>query len=376
MTTQSDHPVPAPNPAAPPASGSTKVHHSHRLLYTIIAILVLANGVLMWNLGSFRPRPKIAIVTSGEGPYWDTVISGAQEAARVYDVDLTVIKTRTDVEAQTQAIRSLLGKGYKGVGVSPISPIGQAGILAELANETTLVTFDSDSPVSRRLCFVGTDNYTAGRIAGEQVHRAIPEGGEVAIVIGNLDKENTQRRRQGVIDELLERPFNPDQAMDPPDQIIRGEKYTILPTIVDHSDPATATAMAIEAINQHPNLKCFVGMLSYSTPAILKALQTTGKLGQIKVVGFDVNDQTLEGIEAGHVFATIMQDQFGCGYHTVRLLAETARGDRSGLPTFQRRTLPVEVINRDNVDTIRALVHEEGIMPAPSPATQPAAGAG
>jgi ribose transport system substrate-binding protein len=117
-------------------------------------------------------------------------------------------------------------------------------------------------------------------------------------------------------------------------------------------------------------------MLSYSTPAILRALQSTGKLGQIQVIGFDVNDQTLEGIEAGHVFATIMQDQFGCGYHTVRLLAETARGDRSGLPTFQRRTLPVEVINRNNVDSIRALVHEEGIMPQPAPATQPAASAG
>ena len=80
---------------------------------------------------------------------------------------------------------------------------------------------------------------------------------------------------------------------------------------------------------------------------MLKALEQAGKLGQVKVVGFDNHPETLAGIEDGHVAATIVQDQFGCGFHTVRILAEAARGDRSGLPMFQRRTLPVEIITKD-----------------------------
>ena len=61
---------------------------------------------------------------------------------------------------------------------------------------------------------------------------AIPEGGEVIICLGNPDKENTQHRRQGVIDELLDRPAEPNRIPDPLDTPLKGEKYTIVQTLV------------------------------------------------------------------------------------------------------------------------------------------------
>jgi ribose transport system substrate-binding protein len=219
-----------------------------------------------------------------------------------------------------------------------------------VAGAHTLVTFDSDSPQSARLCFVGTDNYAAGRLCGLKVKEAAPGGGEVIISIGNLDKENGQRRRQGVIDELLDRPFKPDQEMDPADSAaLKGPQHTVVTTIVDGNDAAKATELVAAAIQANPNVKCIVGLNAYSTPAVLKALEQAGKAGQVRVVGFDNHADTLAGIDNGKVFATIVQDQFGCGFHTVRILAETARGDRSGLPMFQRRTLPVEIITKDNL---------------------------
>jgi ribose transport system substrate-binding protein len=99
---------------------------------------------------------------------------------------------------------------------------------------------------------------------------------------------------------------------------------------------------------------------------VLKALEQSGKLGQVKVVGFDNHADTLAGIESGNVFATIVQDQFGCGFHTVRILAENARGDRSGLPMFQRRTLPVEIITKENIAAAYLQLN-------PPPTTKPAA---
>ena len=107
------------------------------------------------------------------------------------------------------------------------------------------------------------------------------------------------------------------------------------------------------ALKDNPKVKCVVGLNAYSTPAVLKALEQSGQLGKVKVVGFDTNSETLAGIEQGNVAATIAQDQFGCGFHTVRILAENARGNKSGLPMFQRRTLPVEIITKDNVASLR-----------------------
>lgn len=346
MTSQADAPQ-IPHPTPTPPKPAPKFH------WIPILSLVAIGLVLMWHFGVFRARPKVALVTSGDTPYWDQVIAGAEEAARIYDVDLTVVRSKSITEVQSEAIRDLLDRKFSGIAISPINPAAEGPVLAEVASRTTLVTFDSDAPVSNRLCFVGTDNYGAGRICGEMVRQAIPDGGEVIISLGNLDKENTQLRRQGIIDELLERPYQPNHPIDPADQPIKGEKYTIVATLADSSEPNVATELAAKALKDHPNVKCFVGLLGYSTPALLAALEQNGKLGQVKLIGFDVNDATLAGIEAQHVYGTVMQDQFGCGFHTVRILAESARGDRSGLPTFQRRTLPVERVT--SVEQVREL---------------------
>jgi len=342
---------------------STKPQHGGAW-FRVIALLVIA-GLLMWHFDVFKSKTRVAIVTSSDTPYWDMVIDGANEAARTYDVKLTVIKSKPDLEAQTQAIRDLINDHYDGIAVSPISPMTQAMLLMEVANGTTLVTFDSDSPVSRRLCFVGTDNYAAGRRAGACVKQALPKGGDVIISIGNLDKENAQRRRQGVIDELLDRSFEPDREIDPADAALKGAQYNIVATVIDGANPQAATDLAAQALKANPNAKCLVGLNAYSAPALEKALEQSQQLGKIQIVGFDVPEETLDGIKAGNIFATIMQDQKGCGFQTVRILAENAQGNHVGLPLFQRRTLPIEVVTNENLAAIREELSKD------HPTTQP-----
>jgi ribose transport system substrate-binding protein len=326
-----------------PAKPRAKSH------WLFLFVLILATGAILWSAGALRPKPRVVLVTSDQ-PYWDLVIKGAKEAADQYDVKLTVHRVKPDIDAQTQIIRGLVDQKFDGVAVSPIDPAAQAAVLAQIAGAHTLVTFDSDSPASQRLCFVGTDNYAAGRLCGQKVREALPDGGDVLISIGNLEKENGQRRRQGVIDELLDSPFKPDNDMTPADATaLKGPHQTVAATIVDGNDSAKATELVAAALKSNPNVKCVVGLNAYSTPAILKALEQSGQLGKVKIVGFDNHPDTLTGIDSGNVFATIVQDQFGCGFHTVRILAETARGDRSGLPMFQRRTLPVEIITKENL---------------------------
>jgi ribose transport system substrate-binding protein len=361
MTTTTDAPSSGSSYSAP--ARSTPGFH-----WAFFGLLILAAIAILFLAGVFKRNPRVALVV-GETAYWDLVIEGANEAAKQYDVKLTVLRAKPDEASQSQTIRDLMGKKYDGVAVSPVNPETQVVLLAELANDTTVVTMDSDSPLSRRLCFVGTDNYTAGRLCGEYVRRAVPDGGEVLISISNLEKENGQRRRQGVIDELLDRPFEREHPMDPPDAPpLKGEKYTVITTLIDHADPAAATDLIAKALAANPNVKCVIGLNAYSAPSALKALEQAKKLGEVKIVGFDNAKETISGIEAGNVYATIVQDQFGAGFHTVRILAENARGDKSGLPMFARRTLPVEVVDRDSVGA-------GNVQQQLNPATAPSAGA-
>jgi ribose transport system substrate-binding protein len=354
MTTQTDVPATPSTPLRP-----RRVITPFRVLVTLILI-----GLLAWNLGLFKRQPRVAIITSGEGRYWDPVEAGANDAAKLYEVNLTVMRCKTDLMAQMDAIKQAQDENYDAIAISPINPDAQATVLAAVAAKITLVTLDSDSPVARRTCFVGTNNYDAGRLCGQMVRSAVPGGGEVIVILGNVDKENTQRRRQGVIDELLQRSYDGERNNDPFDGELKGTDFTILATLADGADPAVTTSLVADALKQHPNIKCFVGLLSRTGPAIVQGLQQAGKAGQVQVVGFDVSDETLAAIEAGQIFGTIKQDQYGTGFQAVHVLADCARGNTAELPIFGRKTLPCQIVKKENVPDVRQQL-------AGTPTTQP-----
>ena len=56
----------------------------------------------------------------------------------------------------------------------------------EVAENSILITMDTDAPTTKRQVYVGMDNYDAGWMCGELVKEAIPGGGEVVLFIGRL----------------------------------------------------------------------------------------------------------------------------------------------------------------------------------------------
>jgi len=97
-------------------------------------------------LGVFKPKPHIALITSSDTAYWDRVIDGANKAADLYDVKLTIVRSKPNADEQTKSIQDLLSQQLDGIAISPINPSVQSGVLLDAANKTTLVTFDSDMP--------------------------------------------------------------------------------------------------------------------------------------------------------------------------------------------------------------------------------------
>ena len=150
-------------------------------------------------------KARVVFITADTTPYWERVTEGARDAARQYGVDLHVIQPDGTLDAQNASIDVALTDSADAVVISPVDGVRQTGKLRDLARQTKLVTVDSDSELSDRVCFVGMDNYIAGQNAADLVRAALPNGGRVLIAAGPLDKTNGQERRQGLIDSLLER---------------------------------------------------------------------------------------------------------------------------------------------------------------------------
>jgi ribose transport system substrate-binding protein len=260
-----------------------------------------------------------------------------------------------------------LTRGVDGIAISPIDPANQQDVLDEIAARTRLITHDSDAPESRRLCYVGMDNYEAGRMCGELVKEAMPEGGSVMIFVGRLGQLNARLRRQGVIDELLDRDRD-SSRYDEPGRVLEGKKYVILDTRTDEFDFAKAKSLAQDAMARYPDLGCMVGLFAYNPPKCLEAVTEAGRLGKVKIVAFDEEDETLQAILAGNIHGTVVQNPYLYGYHSIRILAGLARGDKTVLPQNAYLDIPARKITRGNVQTfwdeLKSRTQTQGGAPA------------
>ncbi len=275
-------------------------------------------------------RLRVAFVTNANVPYWHLGKAGALAAAKDFDVEVEFrMPNVPSVGEQERVVEDLLIKGCDGIAIAPVDTSQQVGMINRFAERTHLITHDIDVPDSKRRCYVGMDNYAAGRLVGKLVKEAIPMGGKVAVFIGWLQLPNARERYEGVVDELLGRDRDPDRKLA---KKVDGDKYKVVAVLEDRGDQTTAVRNVEDAITAYPDLSCMVGLFAYNPPMCRMALKKTGKTGDIKVVAFDEDEATLEGIRDGSIHGTVVQNPSEQVYESIRILAGLAKGDESLLP--------------------------------------------
>ncbi len=297
---------------------------------------------------------RIAFVSNGVDPFWDVAAAGARAAERELGVSVTVVfPSPGTIDEQRQKVQDLLVRGVDGIAISPIDGANMTPFLDEVASRVHLVTQDSDAPQSKRRCFIGVDNYAAGRACGKLVRAALPDGGKVAIFVGRLEQDNARLRRQGVIDELLGRSFERSRQ-DAVDAPLSGGGFTIVATRTDDFIATQAKANAEDVLVKHPDLAAMVGLFAYNAPACLEALRGSDRIGAVKVAAFDEQEATLAAIEAGEVLGTVSQNPYQYGYQSVRILTALSRGDESLLPASGVLATEPTVVTAANLAQFRA----------------------
>ncbi|MEC9330883.1 MAG: sugar-binding protein [Verrucomicrobiota bacterium] len=325
---------------------------------TALAVVFLAGCGSNSNSGTDEAnakgnKHKIAYVTNGIDPFWDLCAAGVRQAeSELGGVECEIHFPTKGLADQKSIMESLMAKGISGIAVSPVDADGQTKFLNEIASQTKLITHDADAPKSERLVYIGTDNYKAGRALGQLVKGAIPDGGEVAIFVGRLEQLNARQRRQGVIDELLDRPSQilGQIKFDEVAKVFKGEKYTIVDTRTDNFVMDAAKSNAEDAITKYENLACMVGLFAYNPPRCLQAIKEAGKLGKIKVCGFDEDDALLQAIKDGHAYGTISQQPWNYGYQSVKVLKSILDGDNSLIPPNKFIDLGYKSVTAENID--------------------------
>ncbi len=317
---------------------------------TLLFLALIGCGIGAHGCGGSSSGPSVAFVTNQIADFWKIAEAGCRDAEKDFDINVEVrMPPEATAVEQKRIVEDLMNRGVSGIAISPIDADNQKDMINDMAKKINVITHDSDAPGTDRLIYIGMDNYKAGRMCGKLVKQALPDGGEVMLFIGRLEQDNSKHRRQGLIDELFDRPEDRTR-FDPVDEVIQGDKYTILGTLTDQGKPERAKEKAEDALNTNPEVDAMVGLFEYNPPACYEALKQAGQLGNIKLIGFDENDITLQAIKDGHCAGTIVQDPYKYGYESIRVLSRLARGDKSVINEDKFIDIPPRSVTKSNVD--------------------------
>ena len=220
-------------------------------------------------------------------------------------VEVLVAECQTDIPAEViERIDGLVKDGAKGIAICAIADPAIENKVDLLADAgVPVITFNSDLPDSRRLCFIGQDYTKSGRIAAEMMSKCIPQNGQILAVAGNLEFNGHRKRLDGFCARMRELGFAAGQ----------------IEVIETYNDYHVTRRKVGEVLAQNPRLAA-VYMANQSVAGCADAVKEAGKTGALRIICHDVSENTKKLLRERRVDLTISQDIFNQGYQPLVLL--------------------------------------------------------
>lgn len=243
------------------------------------------------------------IATNIKVSYWQSAQAGINRVAKQLGVQAELAGPDTyDPKAQHEAFQRVLQKKPTGILISVSDPkLIRPDIDAAIAQGVPVIAVDSDADASKRLLFIGTDNYKAG-VMGAQVLAKQMNGKGNVVIFSMPEQLNLYQRLHGYQDTFAAYPqIKVTQVVD-----IKG-------------DPRIAFDMTKEILTKGGKVDAFVCLEAVACPEVADVLSREKATGKV-VVAMDTDQRTLEWIQKGVITATIGQKPFTMAFYGVQML--------------------------------------------------------
>ena len=263
-------------------------------------------GALVWLAGCggsphASTEKYFLVATNIKIPYWQSANAGLMRAAGQMGVKAEMVGPETfDPKAEHEFFQHVLAEKIKpaGIMVSAADPAVIApDIDAAVSQGIPVVTIDSDAPTSKRLTFIGTDNYRAGTIGGQLAVKQLQGKGNV-VVYTMPEQANLKDRLRGYKDVLEAHP---------------GIK--IVDTVDIKGDPRIAFDHTQELVDKKTidKVEGFICLEAIACPEVADVLDRN-KVGQKVIVAMDTDPRTLDWIKKDRIAGTLAQKPFSMGF--------------------------------------------------------------
>jgi ribose transport system substrate-binding protein len=304
----------------------------HIIISRPVALVAVALSLLCACGGRHEGTEVYVLVTTNTKiPYWQVAAEGLRAAARDLGVKSEMVGPETyDPKAEKEEFLKLVHRQITpaGILVSAADPeIMREAIDTAVAAGIPVVTIDSDSPQSKRLTFIGTNNYVAGQMSGELVAKELNGKGNV-VLYSIPGQKNLDEREEGCKRVLA-----------------RSPGIRILQVVDMAGDPTKAfdgTRNVIAKAKTAPD--AYVCLEALSCNEVADVLDRAG-IRDKTIIAMDTQEGTLNWMRKGMIRATIAQKPFTMAYFGTHVLDDfhhakpggagnSAEGNRSLVPVF------------------------------------------
>ena len=254
--------------------------------------------------------------------------AGVQRAATSDKVNAQFIgPVGADADGQISEIETLMGK-MDGLAISSVSTDALAPLIDKvIAAGIPVVTFNTDNPESKRLAFAGQDLVQSGREAGKLMAKVLGGKGKVMITTIDAAAQWSLDREKGAREALKAEPG-----------------IEVVSTLNTGTDPQKIYSAIENAMLANPSVSGVLSLECCSTPAAGTWVERNKAADKVKVVGFDLLDQTVQLVQSGDVQATIDQAPEKQGFAAVDLIVQFLKGQ-----TIENLDTGVGVYTKENI---------------------------
>ena len=265
-------------------------------------------------IAGFAAKQTFVMVPKGVHPYYEPCYEGFKAAAAKYGITVDKVDPQKfELPLQVKVIEDLIAQQVDGIAISALDDAGLGPVIAEATKAgIKVITFDAPAPYPHALPYIGTDNESAGKAAGEAMAKLMKgkKGATLAILQGGLGSVNLNLRTKG---------FQAAMAKSAPNVKIL--------EVVDEGGDFSVTTNKTEALLQtYPNLTAIFAVSAEGAPAAAAVLKQQGKAGKIVLAGFDDLKDTINGINDGSINFCLVQKTYAMGWKSIEALRDAKAG--------------------------------------------------
>jgi ribose transport system substrate-binding protein len=295
---------------------------------------------------------KIAMIAkSSTNPVFLSARTGAETAAKQLSEKHGIpvsIDWRTppteDGQVQAQRLSQAVNEGADVVLVSCSDAAKITGAINDAVGRgVPVMTFDSDAPQSRRFAYYGVDDIQTGEMTMAELAKQLGGQGNVAILAGNQNAPNLQKRVEGARREAAKHPgIN-----------IVGVFYHI-------ETPQDAAAEVLRVSNAYPQITgwAMIGGWALFTQTLLTDLDPN----RVKVVSVDALPAELPYVEKGIAPVLLAQPTYLWGQVSVEKIVEKVHL-KQDVPEINRMDLVR--VTRENLGSWARQLRDWGFTDVP-----------